>query len=221
MLGLETFQLVLVLIGAGFIAAGLFGLVPVMTSKGATASANTAPAAIVRTRQAESPAKAPRAQVAASSSPKAAPQKTEQAPAPRPHLTPAARFTPFTDIVEGEASKQAASPAAENKQPATAELLATPQAKAPPVTTPVAAPQAKVQPGSQPAPVAAAEPAASAVDTEVVDELFAELFALRSSVGALTSEVREMRAEQRARRIILREVAPQAQPERKQLKTSA
>lgn len=216
MFGLETFQLVLVLVGAGFIAAGLFGLVPVMSaSRSATAHAGAAPAAIARPRQPEPPIKASKAQVAAPS--KAEPEKpvavkptpAPEAPValPRPSLTLASRFTPFSDIVQEEAAKLAE--VSEKAQPE-----AVPQTLEAPVK-----PVQSVAP--PPAAEKTAEPAAGAVDEEVVEELFAELFALRSSVGALTSEVREMRAEQKARRIILREVVAQPAAERKQAKTSA
>lgn len=198
MLGLEPVQLALVLLGACFIVAGLFGLFPMLSASSTeTASANGTNAAMPRMTKAE---KAPKPQKPAKTLPVDAPVALATAVAPE--VAPA----PLTVKPHRVESTSPVSRAA-------AEMgMLAPLEKKPVIEEPKAA--AVVTP----------EPIiVSGLDQEVVDELFAELFALRNSVSTLTHEVRELRTEQKARRFILREVTvpTTADQHQKALKTSA
>lgn len=194
MLGLDTVQLVLVLIGACFIVAGLFGLFPVLNDSRLAGVAGAGDQTVK-----ETPSKSgPRADL------KAIPALLKMAKAEEPVTV---------------AGPQPSLPAT----PAVLAASAAPQQEVR-ATAPAAvkAPAKVAVPSAQAAPEPATQTSSAQIDDGVVEELFAELFALRSSVTGLTREVRDLRAEQRSRRFILREVTTQpAGQEQGRVKTSA
>lgn len=190
MLGLGFPQLILILAGLLFMAAGIYGLAPSLVTAwpGGSRGRDNRPQT-AQERKAERARRHAEEAKQRSQTPVAAAQKTQ---------------THMVERAPAEAAKPALQEASTANQGAPSALDATfftPKTKvtALPATPSPAQSSTPATPDSD-----AAEPVV--VDQEVVDELFAEMFSLRATVADLVGEVHQLRSEQRPRRFVIEEV---------------
>ena len=198
MFGLGFPQLVLILAGICFMAAGIYGLAPsLVTSRLGSIGGGAMPGEprlSKKQRKALARAESLRL-VEMKPQPQLKPQPQAQTtPQPEPQITqeeaPAMKAeAKIAPVAETTVPVAVAAPIVEKLQPEPAARIEAPAI--------VLVPQ----------PEPASDLGESVVmDQELVEELFSEMFALRSTVAGLVNEVKQLRTEQKSRRFIVEEV---------------